>query len=80
MGMKNAKLLVVNVLNNGHKSFSTSPVPLQRHYKLLVVGAGSGGCSVAHKFSSKLKAGQVGIIEPKDVCTSCTCNGIFLIN
>ncbi|VDH96527.1 sulfide:quinone oxidoreductase [Mytilus galloprovincialis] len=64
--MKHAKLLVVNCVKRVSKSFSTSPFSLQRHYKILVVGAGSGGCSIAHKFSSKLKAGHVGIIEPSN--------------
>eukprot|EP00095_Tigriopus_kingsejongensis_P008451 maker-scaffold18_size714446-snap-gene-1.15 protein:Tk08451 transcript:maker-scaffold18_size714446-snap-gene-1.15-mRNA-1 annotation:"sulfide:quinone mitochondrial precursor" len=35
-------------------------------YKLVVVGGGAGGCSTAAKFASKLGAGQVAIIEPRD--------------
>lgn len=35
-------------------------------YKLLVVGGGSGGCSMAAKFSRKLGPGKVAIIEPRD--------------
>lgn len=33
-------------------------------YKLVVVGGGSGGCSVAAKFAKKLGKGQVAVIEP----------------
>lgn len=36
-------------------------------YKLVVVGGGSGGCSTAAKFSSVLPAGNVAVIEPRDV-------------
>jgi NADH dehydrogenase FAD-containing subunit len=39
-----------------------------KHFKILVVGAGAGGCSVANKFASHLGADKVEIIEPKDVC------------
>jgi choline dehydrogenase-like flavoprotein len=35
-----------------------------KHFKILVVGAGAGGCSVANKFASHLGADKVGIIEP----------------
>ncbi|MPC08007.1 Sulfide:quinone oxidoreductase, mitochondrial [Portunus trituberculatus] len=36
-------------------------------YKLVVVGGGAGGCATAAKFSSKLGAGSVAVIEPADV-------------
>ncbi|XP_043188056.1 sulfide:quinone oxidoreductase, mitochondrial-like isoform X2 [Amphibalanus amphitrite] len=35
-------------------------------YKLVVVGGGSGGCSVAAKFTRKLGKGQVAVIEPAE--------------
>lgn len=35
-----------------------------RFCKLLVVGGGSGGCSVAAKFAAKLKPGDVIVVEP----------------
>lgn len=38
-----------------------------RFCKLLVIGGGSGGCSVAAKFASKLKPGDVVVIEPAQV-------------
>ncbi|KAA0189173.1 hypothetical protein HAZT_HAZT008612, partial [Hyalella azteca] len=36
-------------------------------YELVVVGGGAGGCAAAAKFSSKLGAGKVAIIEPADM-------------
>ena len=36
-------------------------------YKLVVVGGGAGGCSVAAKFTKKLGKGQVAVIEPATV-------------
>lgn len=36
-------------------------------FKLVVIGGGSGGCASAAKFASKLGAGQVAVIEPRDV-------------
>ncbi len=38
-------------------------------YKLLVVGGGTAGSTVASKFASKLATGDVGIIEPSKVST-----------
>lgn len=35
--------------------------------ELLVVGGGSGGCSMAAKYASKLGANKVVIVEPNDV-------------
>jgi len=74
--MKGLKLLAIypgHCIQSLSKGFSSSSVSLQRHYKLLIVGAGAGGCSVVNKFTSKLGAKQVGIIEPNEVCT-------FLLN
>lgn len=38
-----------------------------RSYKLVVVGGGSGGCSVASSFSRYLGKGHVAVIEPNQV-------------
>lgn len=38
-----------------------------KSFKLVVVGGGAGGCSTAAKFASKLGAGNVAVVEPKDV-------------
>ncbi|KAF2353447.1 FAD/NAD(P)-binding domain [Trinorchestia longiramus] len=50
-------------------SFSTSGSQLRykNSYELIVVGGGAGGCATAAKFSSKLGAGKVAIIEPADM-------------
>ncbi|CAG2228559.1 SQOR [Mytilus edulis] len=64
--MTSTKLLVVVSRKSLTNSFSTSSASFGRHYKLLIVGSGSGGCATASKFSKKLGAGLVGIIEPKD--------------
>jgi pyruvate/2-oxoglutarate dehydrogenase complex dihydrolipoamide dehydrogenase (E3) component len=38
------------------------------HYRLVVVGGGTGGCAVAHKFSRILKKPQqVAVVEPQTV-------------
>jgi hypothetical protein len=69
--MKGLKLLTIypgHCLQSLSKGFSTSSVSLQRHYKLLIVGAGAGGCAVANKFTSKLGPEEVGVIEPNEVC------------
>ena len=44
-------------------------IHLQKHFsfKVVVVGGGAGGCATAAKFSSKLGAGNVAVIEPADV-------------
>lgn len=36
-------------------------------YKLVVVGGGAGGLSVASRFAAKLPKGSVAAVEPKDV-------------
>ncbi|KAL5019796.1 hypothetical protein ScPMuIL_002688 [Solemya velum] len=49
------------------RSFSTAtPCAADKHYKLLVVGGGTGGCAAASKFASKFGKGHVGIIEPNE--------------
>lgn len=43
---------------------------LTHHFKLVVIGAGPGGLSVASRFCRKLPEGSVAVVEPNDV--SCT--------
>ncbi|CAG2235057.1 SQOR [Mytilus edulis] len=67
--MKSMKLLAVlpgNCIQSLSKNFSTGPASLQRHFKILVVGAGAGGCSVANKFAHHVGGEKVGVIEPND--------------
>ncbi|XP_057375994.1 sulfide:quinone oxidoreductase, mitochondrial-like [Daphnia carinata] len=47
--------------------FSTSKQRLSQSYKIVVVGGGAGGCSVAAKFSSLLPKNHVAIVEPSDI-------------
>ena len=50
------------------RTFSVSaPRRDDRSYKLLVVGGGTGGCSIASKFASKLGKGKVAVLEPSEV-------------
>lgn len=46
---------------------TTSPVHGSKHYKLLILGGGSGGISVAAKFRSKFGKNEIAVIEPSDV-------------
>lgn len=49
------------------RGFATSNVVNENHKcKVLVVGGGAGGCSVAAKLSNKLGEGKVIILEPAD--------------
>lgn len=49
------------------RSFSTSTALRNQHScKLLVVGGGAGGCSIAAKYASKLGKNRVIIIDPAD--------------
>ncbi|CAG0904678.1 unnamed protein product [Cyprideis torosa] len=49
------------------RSFSITAASLSdHHFKLLVVGGGSGGCAVASRFTRSLDPGDVGIVEPAD--------------
>ena len=43
-------------------------------YKLLIVGGGAGGCSMASKFASRLGKGNVAVIEPSEVRNSINYN------
>ncbi|KAL0893348.1 hypothetical protein ABMA27_014938 [Loxostege sticticalis] len=47
------------------RNFSVSPVNSANYKcKLLVVGGGSGGCTIAAKFARKLKKDEVFVLEP----------------
>lgn len=46
---------------------TTKTVQDKMSYKVVVVGGGSGGCSMAAKFARKLGSGKVAIIEPHEV-------------
>lgn len=62
----NVKFLSVNV-KLGSRLFSSSAVNNTNYScKVLVVGGGSGGCSTAAKFASKLGKNEVIIVEPSD--------------
>jgi NADPH-dependent 2,4-dienoyl-CoA reductase/sulfur reductase-like enzyme len=43
---------------------SSSYLGADQHYRLVVVGGGSGGCATAAKFARKLGKGKVAVIEP----------------
>ena len=51
--------------------FSTSAIMRQnepqKKYPVVIVGGGSGGCTMAAKLTRKLGAGSVAVIEPSDV-------------
>ncbi len=52
-------------LLNLTRNFSIeNPKYFKDHYKLLVVGGGAGGISIGAKFSSKLGAGNIAIVDP----------------
>jgi hypothetical protein len=38
-----------------------------KHYKIVVAGGGTGGCSVAARACRALGAGNVAVIEPAEV-------------
>jgi len=41
-----------------------SPKCFKEHYKLLIVGGGAGGISTGAKFTSKLGATNIAIVDP----------------
>ena len=49
--------------------FSTSKAHRSYHYKLVVVGGGTGGSAIANKYAKKLGVGNVAVIEPSEVMT-----------
>lgn len=46
------------------RRFSTQ----KNHYKLVVIGAGTGGLACASKFAKKLSKDDIAIIDKNDVC------------
>ena len=62
------------VTNSNNRSFSTSHIHYgQTHYKLVIVGGGSGGSAIASKFARTLKKGDVAVVEPSEV------SGLFFL-
>ncbi len=53
--------------------FSTSGRNQSYHYKLVVLGGGTGGSAVANKYAKKLGVGNVAVIEPSEVRTVHLC-------
>ncbi|KAK7074777.1 hypothetical protein SK128_016877 [Halocaridina rubra] len=65
---KTVQLLAVQSLKGtSSKAFFSTTVTNHKDYKLLVLGGGAGGCATAAKFSSKLGAGKVAVVEPADM-------------
>lgn len=65
--MKAVKFLntVSKTENISFRAFSvSSQCHADKHFRLLVVGGGAGGCGTASKFASKLGKGKVAVIEP----------------
>lgn len=60
-----SKVLSVDFFVQNCKSISIDHK--EKKCKLLIIGGGSGGCSVAAKFTSKLGKNSVVIIEPSEV-------------
>ncbi|GAB0094265.1 sulfide:quinone oxidoreductase, mitochondrial [Sergentomyia squamirostris] len=58
-------LTIPSATRTSQKFFSSTPGNTsKRQCKVLVVGGGSGGCSVAAKLASKLGPGKVVVLEP----------------
>uniref|UniRef100_A0A1L8E0E0 Sulfide:quinone oxidoreductase, mitochondrial n=1 Tax=Nyssomyia neivai TaxID=330878 RepID=A0A1L8E0E0_9DIPT len=57
---------MLGIVQHSIRNFSVSTVNQKRQCKVLVVGGGSGGCTVAAKISSKLGPGNVIVLEPAD--------------
>lgn len=63
---------LAGIASRGHglqvACFSTSgTLQDSQHFRLVVVGGGCGGTATANMFAKKLGAGNVAIIEPKEV-------------
>jgi len=56
---------------SGTRTYSVSAISLnsddRRSYRVVVVGGGTAGCSVARKFASRFGKGNVAVVEPTDV-------------
>lgn len=54
-------------VNQIPKFFSTTELCAEKHScRLLVIGGGAGGCTIASKFSKKFKQNEIIIVEPAD--------------
>ncbi|CAH0551062.1 unnamed protein product [Brassicogethes aeneus] len=63
----NSKFLYRKVLPLTRRTFSINSIINHNHScKLLVVGGGTGGCSVAAKFAKKLKKNELFVLEPSE--------------
>nr|QGW51953.1 sulfide:quinone oxidoreductase [Sinonovacula constricta] len=50
--------------NNIRREFSTTATKDAKHYPLVIIGGGAGGCSVASRAARALGAGKVAVVEP----------------
>lgn len=64
--LTSAKELEINQLRHLSK-IPEDDVHKRKHYTLLVVGGGTGGCTMAAKFVSKLGKWKVAVIEPTEM-------------
>ncbi|XP_067654101.1 sulfide:quinone oxidoreductase, mitochondrial-like [Haliotis asinina] len=56
------------IRQSSRRGFSTSgSYHSKKHYQLLVVGGGSGGCATAAKFAGRLGKGHVAVIDPSEM-------------
>lgn len=62
------RLTSAAIRQSSGRGFSTSRTShSKKHYQLLVVGGGSGGCATAAKFARKLGKGHVAVVDPSEV-------------
>ena len=72
MAFRNSVILCVNLNKKTFnkvclRSFSIEgPKNAKDHYKLLVIGGGSGGLATSSRFARKLDAQNVAIVEPAE--------------
>lgn len=60
--VQHVRLICPNAATRGLAT-STSAMA-EHHFRLVVVGGGSGGCGTANKFASKVGKGKLAVIEP----------------
>ncbi|XP_048251074.1 sulfide:quinone oxidoreductase, mitochondrial-like isoform X1 [Haliotis rufescens] len=62
------RLTSAAIRQSSGRGFSTSRTShSKKHYQLLVVGGGSGGCATAAKFARKLGKGHVAVVDPSEM-------------
>ena len=61
--------LIPTIFNEPIRFNSSSASESFSKYKLLIVGGGTGGTGIAHKYTRTLK-NDIALIEPSDVCKS----------